>query len=103
MDREAVVGEDGGRELNTAAIIGAGTMGRQVAALIAASGRPVRMWDADPGMLAAARERIAAETRTLPDLPRYAHHQFHLDPPTDLDALLTRIVVAESLSDAVAG
>jgi 3-hydroxybutyryl-CoA dehydrogenase len=103
MGGETVEGEDGGRVLNTAAIIGAGTMGRQIASLIAGSGRPVRIWDADPGMLAAARERIAAETRTLPDLPRYAHHQFRLEPPTDLDALIERIVLAESLADAVAG
>jgi 3-hydroxybutyryl-CoA dehydrogenase len=103
MASEVVAGEDGGREVNSAAVIGAGTMGRQIAALIAASGRPVRIWDADPGMLAAARERIAAETRTLPDLPRYAHHQFHLEPPSDIDALLTRIALAESLADAVAG
>jgi 3-hydroxybutyryl-CoA dehydrogenase len=102
MRGEAVGGNDGGRELNTAAVIGAGTMGRQIAALIAGSGRPVHIWDADPAMLAAARERIATETRTLPDLPRYAHHQFRLEPPADLDALLTRIVVAESLADAVA-
>ncbi len=102
MVGEAVAGEDGGRELNSAAVIGAGTMGRQIAALIAGSGRPVRIWDADPGMLTAVRERIAAETRTLPDLPRYAHHQFRLEPPTDITALLTRIIVAESLADAVA-
>jgi 3-hydroxybutyryl-CoA dehydrogenase len=103
MASEAVAREDGGRDLNTAAVIGAGTMGRQIAALIAGSGRAVRIWDADPGMLAAARERIAVETRTLPDLPRYAHHQFRLEPPTDLEALLTRIVAAESLADAVVG
>jgi 3-hydroxybutyryl-CoA dehydrogenase len=103
MASEGVAGVGGGRELNTTAVIGAGTMGRQIAALIAASGRPVRIWDADPGMLSAARERIAAETRMLPDLPRYAHHQFRLEPPSDLDDLLTRIVVAESLADAVAG
>ena len=103
MRGEAVAGNDGGRELNTAAVIGAGTMGRQIAALIAGSVRPVRIWDADPRMLDAARERIATETRTLPDLPRYAHHQFRLEPPADLEALLTRIVVAESLADAVAG
>ncbi|MDF3016481.1 MAG: 3-hydroxyacyl-CoA dehydrogenase NAD-binding protein, partial [Thermomicrobiales bacterium] len=96
-------GDDGGRELNTAAVIGAGTMGRQIAALIAGSGRLVRVWDADPAMLAAARERIATETRTLPDLPRYAHHQFRLEPPADLEALLTRIVVADSLADSVLG
>jgi 3-hydroxybutyryl-CoA dehydrogenase len=103
MDSEAVAGADGGRELNRAAIIGAGTMGRQIASLIAGSGRPVRIWDADPRMLAAARERIATETRTLPDLPRYAHHQFRLEPPTELDALIGRISLAESLTDAVAG
>jgi len=103
MNSEAVAGEDGGRELNTAAVIGAGTMGRQIASLIAGSGRPVRIWDADPGMLAAARERIGTETRTLPDLPRYAHHQFRLEPPKDLDALIGRIEAAQSLADAVAG
>ena len=43
------------------------------------------------------------ETRTLPDLPRYAHHLFRLEPPPDLDAFLTRIVIAEALADAVAG
>src|ERR671916_871257 len=95
--------DDSTLEVNTAAVIGAGTMGRQIAALIAGSGRPVRMWDADPAMLTAARERIAAETRTLPDLPRYAHHQFRLEPPTDLDVLIGRITAAESLPDAVAG
>jgi 3-hydroxybutyryl-CoA dehydrogenase len=103
MNSEAVAGEDGGRELNTAAVVGVGTMGRQIASLIAGSGRPVRIWDADPGMLAAARERIGTETCTLPDLPRYAHHQFRLEPLQDLDALIERIVVAESLADAVAG
>lgn len=103
MVGEAVATEHSVPEVNTAAVIGAGTMGRQIAALIAGSGRPVRIWDADPGMLAAARERIATETRTLPDLPRYAHHQFRLEPPTDLDDHLTRIVLAESLADAVAG
>ena len=41
MASEAVAGEDGGRELNTAAVIGAGTMGRQIAALIAGQ-RPTR-------------------------------------------------------------
>jgi len=103
MVGEAAATENSVPVINTAAVIGAGTMGRQIAALIAASDRPVRIWDADPGMLAAARERIAAETRTLPDLPRYAHHQFRLEPPPNADALLTRIVIAEDLADAVAG
>ncbi|MBW3632578.1 MAG: 3-hydroxyacyl-CoA dehydrogenase family protein [Chloroflexi bacterium] len=91
------------REVTTAAVIGAGTMGRQIAVLIASSGRAVRIWDADPGMLAAARERIAEETRTLPHLPRYAHHQFRLHPPTDVDEAMKRITAAASLEDAVSG
>src|SRR5688500_11981263 len=103
MASEVVAGEDGGRELSTAAVIGAGTMGRQIAALIAASGRPVRIWDADAGMLTSARERIETETRTLPGLPRYAHHRFRIDPPADLDALMSRITAAESLAEAVSG
>ncbi len=90
-------------EIRTAAVIGTGTMGRQIAALIAASGRAVRLWDADPDMLAAAGERIAEETRTLPDLPRYAHHQLAIRPQADLAALRERITAAESLADAVSG
>jgi 3-hydroxybutyryl-CoA dehydrogenase len=54
-------------------------------------------------MLGAAQERIAKETRTLPDLPRYAHHQFAIRPPADVDALLERITAAENLADAVSG
>ena len=69
MENEAGAGDDG-RKLNTAAVIGAGTMGRQIAPLIAGSGRPVRIWDANPGMLAAARERIA----TVVSLPRAEHY-----------------------------
>jgi len=78
-------------------------MGRQIAALIAASGRTVRLWDADPAMLDAARQRIRDEVETLPDLPRYAHHRFRIEPPADHEALLDRIVVAESLAAAVDG
>ena len=84
------------------AVIGVGTMGRQIAALIAASGREVSLWDADPVMLAAARERIAAETSTLPEQPRYAHHQFRLPPPADVEEMLSRITEATDLPDAVA-
>ena len=91
------------KELRDVAIIGAGTMGRQIAALVAASGRTVRMWDADAGMLAAARERIAEEARTQASLPRYAHHRFRLQPPADVDALVARIVPARSLEAAVTG
>ena len=92
-----------GWELQTIAVIGAGTMGRQIAALIAAGGHPVRVWDASPEMLAAARERILNETRTLPHLPRYAHHRFRIEPPADLNAMITRITAASTLEEAVAG
>ena len=101
MARQAGVGQVEADGIRTAAVIGTGTMGRQIAALIAASARPVRLWDADPAMLAAARERIAEETRTLPDLPRYAHHRFALRPPADLTALVDRITAAESLAEVV--
>lgn len=84
-------------------VIGCGTMGRQIAALVAASGRNVRLWDSSPEMLELALDRIADETRTLPNLPRYAHHQFRIDPPTEIDALMERITPARNLDEASAG
>lgn len=89
--------------LPNVAVIGTGTMGRQIAALIATSGRNVAMWDAAPEMLAAAPERIRTETETLPSLPRYAHHQFTVAPPADIEAMVGRISLADSLSDALQG
>ncbi len=89
--------------LPNVSVIGCGTMGRQIAALVAMSGRSVRLWDASSEMLDLALERIADETRTLPHLPRYAHHQFRIEPPADIDALVSRISQAESLEAAVAG
>ncbi len=89
--------------LPAVAVIGAGTMGRQIAALIATSGRHVAMWDAVPEMLAAAPQRIRDETATLPDLPRYAHHQFTVEPPSDIDGMVSRIRMADSLADALNG
>lgn len=86
-----------------AAVIGVGTMGRQIAALIAASGRPVTLWDASGEMLAAATGRILEETRTLPSLPRYAHHQFHIEPPENLGAMMDRVSIASSVARAVHG
>lgn len=92
--------EDG---LSNITVIGCGTMGRQIAALVAASGRPVRLWDASDEMLDLALDRIADETRTLPHLPRYAHHQFRIEPPADIDALVSRITRGESLEAAIDG
>jgi 3-hydroxybutyryl-CoA dehydrogenase len=89
--------------LPNVAVIGAGTMGRQIAALIATSGRNVGMWDAVPDMLAAAPDRIRHETETLPSLPRYAHHRYTVTPPADIDAMVARIRMADSLADALNG
>jgi 3-hydroxybutyryl-CoA dehydrogenase len=102
-DAETQAHADDASSLGKTAVIGVGTMGRQIAALIAASGRQVRLWDASAEMLSVARERVEEETRTLPDLPRYAHHQFSLRPPEDLTAIVARISEAASLEDAVAG
>ena len=96
-------GAQAAEDLQDVAIIGAGTMGRQIAAVVAASGRPVRVWDADGAVLALAKERIAEETRTQASLPRYAHHRFRLQPPDDEDELVARIVPASSLEEAVGG
>ena len=100
---ETPVAAPEGRTLPVVAVIGAGTMGRQISALIAASGRSVRLWDASAEMLAMGQERILEETRILPDLPRYAHHTVRIVPPADLDALLDRITIASSLGKAIGG
>ncbi len=92
-----------GQMLPNVAVIGAGTMGRQIAALIATSGRSVVMWDAMPEMLAAAPDRIRHETETLPSLPRYAHHQFTVEPPADIEGMVTRTATAGSLAEALQG
>ena len=89
--------------LPNVAVIGAGTMGRQIAALTATSGRKVAMWDAMPEMLAAASDRIRTETETLPSLPRYAHHRFTVEPPPDIEEMVARITIANSLAGALDG
>ncbi len=97
-----MVGEDE-RPIGAVAVVGAGTMGRQIAALIAASGRQVRLSDAVPAALEAAPERIRAELWALPRQPQYAHHAFRLEPPADHEPLLARIAIAASLASAVDG
>jgi 3-hydroxybutyryl-CoA dehydrogenase len=95
--------EHDARRIGRVAVVGAGTMGRQIAALVARSGREVAIHDAAPAMLEAAPARIREELATLPHAPRYAHHRFRLEPPADADALLGRIRPAASLEEAVAG
>jgi 3-hydroxybutyryl-CoA dehydrogenase len=99
--------DDNGRTLEThaverIAIVGAGTMGRQISALMARSGRRVRLYDSAPEVIDAALERIREETLTLPKQQRYARYVFRLAPPTDLNDMLGRIWVAGSLEKALA-
>ena len=89
--------------IRTVAVIGAGTMGRQITALIASAGYPVRMFDALPDAREQALPRIAAELAALPDAPQYARHAYRLRPPADHAPLLARIEVAPNLAAAVAG
>ncbi|MBA2470330.1 MAG: hypothetical protein H0V37_13075, partial [Chloroflexia bacterium] len=42
----------------TVAVIGAGTLGAQIAAMTAASGRPVRLYDVVPGAAEGALDRL---------------------------------------------
>ena len=91
------------RPIEAVAVVGAGTMGRQIAALVASSGRAVRLFDALPAVLEAAPERIREELATLPHLPQYAHHAFRIEPPADHQALLARIRIADALAGAIDG
>ncbi len=98
-----MTGQENVRTIGPVAVIGAGTMGRQISTLVAASGREVRLYDLLPAALETAHEKIREELRTLPHLPQYAHHQFRLEPPADHDAVLDRITIAGSLEDALDG
>jgi 3-hydroxybutyryl-CoA dehydrogenase len=98
-----MAGADEIPEIGAVAVVGAGTMGRQIAALVAASGRPVTLTDTDPTALARAPERIRADLTSQPDPPQYRHHQFRLAPSADHDAMLRRIRPVATLKEAVAG
>ncbi len=87
-------------EIEQVAVIGAGTMGRQIAALIAVSGVPVTLHDSDPANLDAALTRIDSETRTFPTAPQYRHHPHRLPPPDPAD-FLPRIHPVVTLAEAV--
>jgi 3-hydroxybutyryl-CoA dehydrogenase len=74
------------------AVIGAGTLGAQIAAMTAASGRPVRLYDVAPGAAHAALARLRSLLEPLGASGR-------LD--WDLDAVLNRIVPVASMKEAV--
>ncbi|MBA2519103.1 MAG: 3-hydroxyacyl-CoA dehydrogenase family protein [Chloroflexia bacterium] len=90
-------------DIRTVAVIGAGTMGRQIAALSAANGYPVRIHDAMPAALTRALPAIQDELRGLPNAPQYEHHVYRLQPPADHQAILARIQPVADLAEAVAG
>ena len=77
----------------TVAIIGAGLIGRSWSALFARAGHTVRVWDADPAVLA----RFAADVETL---CRDLQAEGLL---TDLAGTLGRISTCQTLEEAVAG
>ena len=84
-------------ELRRVAVVGAGTMGWQIAALSAAGGYDVALHDAAPG----AAERALARMRT--EIPALAGdgEPMPLQPPADVEAVIRRIRVASTLADAV--
>ena len=84
------------RTIERVAVVGAGTMGWQIAALTAASGRMVRLFDADPAAGERALERMRAE------LPA-ARSESVLGIPLadDVEEVIRRVEVAISLADAV--
>ena len=90
-------------DVHKVTVIGAGTMGRQIAALVANSGRPVILHDALPAAMDVAMDRLREELETIPTAPRYAHHQFRLAPPANRQQLLNRITIERDLATAVSG
>lgn len=78
--------------ITTVAVIGAGTLGAQIAAMTAASGREVRLYDVVPG----AADRVTGRLRAILE-PVIARG----DLAWDLDAVLGRITPASTLAGAV--
>ncbi len=78
--------------IRTVAVIGAGTLGAQIAAMTAASGRTVRLFDVLPGAAEGALVRLREMLEPVVADGR-------LD--WELDAVLSRIIPADSLADAV--
>ncbi len=84
------------RTIERVAVIGAGTMGWQIAALIAASGRDVRLFDADPAAAMRGIERMRTE---LPSAR--SESLLGIPLPADVEQLVQKIDVAPSLAEAV--
>ena len=80
--------------IRSVAVIGAGTLGAQIAAMVADSGRDVRLFDVQPGAVPAAVDRLRAILE-----PVIARGELDWD----LDVVLARIYPVETLADAVNG
>ncbi len=83
-------------KIGNVAVIGAGTMGAQIASLIALSGRNVKLWDASDKALAAGMAR--ADTDIFPNLGE----SHGIDEPA-LRAAKERLVTAGSMAEVVDG
>ena len=83
------------RSIQNVAVIGAGTMGAQIAALIAYSGRNVAIYDALPGASERGMDRIRGEI-----LPRIEQAGFIVGSPADM---LPRLRIALTLESATEG
>ena len=83
-------------EIGKVAVIGAGTMGAQIASLTALSGRTVRLWDASNSALAGGMDR--AEREIFPGLG-----QTRGVDPVELGSALGRLSPVGSMAEAVDG
>ena len=86
---------EGAIRIRRVAVVGAGTMGAQIATLTAFSGRPVRLYDAVPEAMENARTRIDAQI--APEIERAAML------PAERGEALARLSFASSLDEAVDG
>jgi 3-hydroxybutyryl-CoA dehydrogenase len=86
-------------EIATVAVVGAGTMGWQIAALAAGAGYPVALFDAAPGAADRALSRMRDELPAVLAAGLFPS----ASAPDTLEGLLGRVRRAASLGDAVAG
>ena len=84
-------------EITRVAVVGAGTMGWQIAALSAATGYAVALYDAAPGAADRALDRMRREIPAL----AADRDPLPLAPPDDVDLVARRIRLAPSLAAAV--
>jgi len=84
------------RQIESVAVVGAGTMGWQISALCAASGRAVTLFDADPMAGQRAIDRMRVEIPAAQSTSRLG-----IELPASTDDLVSRVRLASTLADAV--